>query len=338
MVLLWLALIFSLVGCGRTEDITTSSGPSGKLRISRQYSLSFAPVYVMEKMGTLSKYLPGMEIEYPIFGSPNVAIDAFAANQLEIATMGAPNSIIAWDKGVEVKIIANVCATPPHYLQVRNPDIKSIADFTPQDKIGTVGLGSIDHILLSMASEKILGDVHALDNNLVTMARPDATMAMLNNSAIMAHITPNPYLGKETKAGFPSILTNVEAFGGDYSSVVAIASKKFHDENPLALAGFLAALGEVQCLINQRDPEVMKIIAETEEISETELLEYLNGEGTNYTTTVYGIEGLSDFMFQQGYISKQPVLRDMLYESALAAVGQRSGTSGVLETAQKRGK
>jgi hypothetical protein len=82
----------------------------------------------------------------------------------------------------------------------------------------------------------------------------------------------------------------------------------------------------------------MKIISDTEQIKESDLMQMLNGEGTNYTLTIYGLKGLSDFMYQEGFVAKKLTLKDMCWEEALSTIGQRSGTPGMLEKAQERGK
>jgi NitT/TauT family transport system substrate-binding protein len=53
---------------------------------------------------------------------------------------------------------------------------------------------------------------------------------------------------------------------------------------------------------------------------------------------LYGIEGIADFMYEQGYISKKPALKEILWEPAMAAIGKRQGEPGILEKAQKRGE
>ena len=330
-----LSLILILSACNKSTLDAPVSPTSGNLRIARQYSIMYAPVYVIEKKELLKKYLPNMTVEWSEFGSGAVINEALAANRLDIAFVGTPVSFIAWDKGVEIKILSNVCVSPLG-LQVNNPAIKSLADFTETDKIALPNIGSIQHIILSMACEKELGDAHALDNNLVSMTHPDGAMALINGGGVSAHFTALPYIAQENAAGFETIMTGIDAFGGDYSTIVAVAARKLYDTNPMALAGFLGALSEAMYLINQRDPDVINIIAETEKITIEEVQEFLDWSGTNYTTTLYGLDGMLDFMMTQGYISKKPEMDQILWESAYSTIGLRSGDAGILETAQKR--
>lgn len=303
------------------------------LRIARQHSIMYAPVYVMERLGLMEKYLPGMEIQWLEMGSGAVMNEALAADRMDVAFMGTPPAIIAWNVGLEIRILSNLCISPLG-LQVRDANIARLADFGPNDKIAMPGLGSIQHILLAMACERELGNAHALDNNLIAMTHPDGAMAMLSGGGPTAHLTALPYIAKENEAGFPTILTGTDAFGGDYSTIVSVATKKIHDRNPLALAATLAALNEAMWRINSRDSEVMAIIADKEKISVSEVEKFLDWEGTNYTTTLYGLEGMMAFMEREKYITRRPALRDLLWETACSTIGQRSGRPGVLEKAQ----
>ena len=329
-------MVLSMAGCSNSGSKTDGSTASGTtLRIVRQYSIMYAPVYIMEKANLLEKYLPGVTVEWSELGSGAAINEALAANRLDIAFMGTPPAIIAWDKGIEMRILSNLCVSPLG-LQVSRPEIASLADFNTSDKIAMPGLGSIQHILLSMACEKELGDAHALDNNLVAMTHPDAAMSMVSGGDLAGHLTALPYIATENEAGFKTLMTGADAFGGDYSTIVAVAALKLHDENPAALAGVLAALNEAMYMINTRDAQAITIIAETEKITEEQALAYLDWEGTNYTTTLYGLEGMIDFMLKEAYISKAPALDELLWEAAHSTIGVRAGETGILEEAQLR--
>jgi NitT/TauT family transport system substrate-binding protein len=335
IVILLISIICALSACNAQKTAVKDEMFSGTLRIARQYSMMYAPVYVMEKKGILEKYLPGMTIEWAEIGTSAAIFEAMAANRLDVAFGGAPPAIIGWDKGIKLKILSNLY-NGPMGLQA-NGLIKNLPDFTSGDKIAMPNLGSIQHIILSMACENEFGDAHALDNNIVVLSHPDGATALINGS-VSAHFTALPYLAKENEAGLSTILTGVEAFGGDYSTIVSFATKKFHDENPTSLACIVAALNEAMYLINTRDHDVLTIIAETENISIEETRRFLDWEGTNYTTTLYGIEGFIDFMLREDYISKKPALSELLWEGAYSTIGRRSGTLGILENAQKRGE
>jgi len=323
-----------LGGCGGNAQIASLQF-EGTLHIARQHSIMYAPVYVMQELGLLEQYLPGMEIEWSVFGSGAAINEALAANRLDIAFMGISPAIIAWDRGIEARIFTGLCVAPAG-LQVSNDTINSLADFTVNDRIALPNLGSIQHILLSMASERELGDARALDNNIVAMTHPDGAMALISGSEISAHFTALPFMSRQNNEGFKTILTGTEAFGSDFSTIVGIAANQLQEQNPIVVAAIFSALSDAMVLINQRDEHVIEIISRIEGISEDEVMEYLSWEGTNFTTTLYGIEGMAEFMYREGYISNNPNLEGMLQNTALSAIGSRVGIPSVLETAQER--
>jgi NitT/TauT family transport system substrate-binding protein len=91
-------LNYILCTCGSSQNTTGIF--SGTVRIAQGYGIAYAPVYIMEKKKLLEKYLPGMTIEWPVFGGPAAATEALAANRLDAAFMGIPQTLIAWDKGI----------------------------------------------------------------------------------------------------------------------------------------------------------------------------------------------------------------------------------------------
>jgi NitT/TauT family transport system substrate-binding protein len=73
-----------------------------------------------------------------------------------------------------------------------------------------------------------------------------------------------------------------------------------------------------------------------EKLSLEEVNTFLDWDGMNYSTALYGWEGLIDFMYKQGYISKKPSLEDLCWYPVLAHIGKRSGEPSVLEKALKK--
>ena len=306
----------------------------GTIRIAMQYSMYYAPLYVMQEMGILEKYIPNVKAEWSVLGSGSPMNEALAADRLDIAFMGLGPALIGWDKGV-VKIMSSLCVAPTS-LQVKKPAIKTLADFKPSDKIALPNIGSIQHILLSLACAKQLGNPKALDNNLVSMTHPDGALAMISGSDISAHLTAMPYIVQEVNSGARTILTAKEALGGDCSIIVSVCTEKFRKDKPLMYAAFMSALSDAMTLINKRDPEAIKIIASHEKITPEQAIEYLDWEGTNYTTTLYGVIKIANHMAKSGYISKTPKsVYELTWEGASASIGRRSGEKSILEQAQE---
>lgn len=286
------------------------------LRIAQQYGMQYAPVYVVQKLNLLDKYLPGVQVEWSNLGGGSAMNEAMISGQLDIAFMGIPPVLIAWDKGVDYRIACGICV-PPSELIVRDESINSLADLTAEDKIAVPGVGSIQHIMLSMAALKQLGDANALDNNIVTMANPDAYAALISGSDVAGHFASMPYIDLELEAGMKSILSAQDAYE-QQASIVCVASQAVYAQSDV-YEGLLAALEEAISLLNALDEQVISIVAETEQISEEDAGRYLTWEGTIYSSDVYGLMGLAQFMQENGFIENTLESMDgIAYPSARA--------------------
>lgn len=320
-----------LSGCessGREKGKTDKPFSGLKIRLAKQYGMQYAAVYTAEKLNLIEKYLPGAEIEWSSFAGGAAMNEALIGGHLDVGFMGIPPAVIAIDKGADLKIASGV-SVPPIELMAGKENIKSLGDFGDKDKIAVPGIGSIQHILLSMGAKKYLNDPHFFDNKIVAMANPDAYSSLLSGTEVSAHITTMPYLEKERAEGFRSILSGREAYGD--TSIICVVSKDFHDGSPYAYAALMAALGEAIALVNGKDEKALNIIAETEKLPTELAVRYLDWDGTNYTSNIYGLAGIVSYMLEAGYIKRNLALEDLLWENALAMVGKRRGEASPAE-------
>ena len=135
------------------------------IRVAKQFGLVYAPLMVAEKIDFFSKY--GLKVEWLTLGSGGAVREAMASNELDAAFMEFRRTI-GWDKGLPAKIAAGYCVIPVS-LVTYDENINTLEDFKAEHKIALPSPGSIQHILLSMALEKQLGDPNALDDNLVAL-------------------------------------------------------------------------------------------------------------------------------------------------------------------------
>ncbi len=291
------------------------------VRLAKQYGMQYAAGYIVEKMNLLEKYLPGAKIEWSSFGGGAAITEALISGHLDVGFMGMPPAVIAIDKGADLKIASGVCV-PPFDLMVKEERLQSIADFKPQDKIAIPGIGSTQHILLSIAAKEKLNKARDFDANMVAMANPDAYSSLVSGTEIVGHFTTMPFLELEARQGFRSILTGKEAYGD--ASIVCVTTSKFHS-NPAVYAGLIGALYEAMDLLNKQDPKVLEIIAEVEKISIEDAKAFLDWPGTNYTANIYGLMGIANYMHEVGYIKNKPELEKLVWENARALIGKRTG-------------
>ena len=298
IVLVLLTFGFS-VGLAEKTDFSDT-----EIRISVQYGMQYAPVYVMVNLGLLEELMPGVKVSVVNLTGGSVTNEALISGQIDIGFMGIPPAVIAWSKGVDYKIFTGTCVPPSDVMVRADSGLTSLADFTEDLKIAVPSIGSIQHIMLAAAAKKQFGDAHMLDSIIMPMANPDAFIALLNNAGIVAHMASMPYLDKETQEGFVSILSGRDAFG--MASIVGVCTKDFHNNYPEAFVKLNEALSIAVEKIVAMDEDAVQVISEVEKITPEKAKEYIEWPGTYYSTDVYGAMELASLMYEFGYITKEP--------------------------------
>src|ERR1039457_4617805 len=179
-----------------------------EITIAQQYGVSFLPLMEMEKLGLVEKHaaklgLPGVTVKWAKVAGPSVMNDGLISGALHFASQGAPSLITLWSKtGGQIKGVAAL-TTYPLYLVTRDPDVKTIKDFTAKDKIAVPSVKiSTQAIMLQMASAKAFGETEygKLDPLTISLSHPDATLAFLGNTAgVNTHFSTSPFYETEIK-------------------------------------------------------------------------------------------------------------------------------------------
>src|SRR5947199_3297934 len=131
------------------------------------------------------------------------------------------------------------------FLNTRNPNIKSIRDFTDNDRIALPAPKvSVQAIMLEMAAEKQLGKFDALDKLTVGMSHPDGTAAMLTGKLeITAHFTSAPFQYQQLEnPAIRKLLSSYDATDGPNSFSVVSTTSGWREANPQTYKAVLAAL------------------------------------------------------------------------------------------------
>ena len=312
MLLLTLAASVVFTGCASRNKTEIS-----KIAIAEQFGLAYAPLQLMKEMKLLEKNLPGIEVGWKQLGNTTAIREAMLAGEIDAGFMAIPPFLIGWDKGMEWKIACGLSACPVDLVTNRD-DIKSIEDFSKNDRIALPQPGSVQHILLSMACEKVFGDSHRLDDQLVTLAHPDGMNALLSGTEITAHFTAPPYLFKELEVkGVHRILEGKEAMGTDFTFIVGVTSNKFYNDSPKVYKAFIKSIKEAVEFIEAEPEKAASMLAVVYDMDKEELLKYLTWDGMGYGLSIKGLSEFSNFMKRNGYISRIPErMSDVFLEDA----------------------
>ena len=174
-----------------------------ELKITKQPGLLFAPMLLMEHHKLVEKHakesgLPDLKTSWLTIMSGGANNDALLSGSVHITTSGVTNMLLLWAKtNGDVKGIIGVSGLP-YKLLTRNPNIKTIKDYTTADRIALPTVRqSIQAITLGIALQKAYGDDKAGEKllaNQVTMGHPDALAALLNpQHEITSHFASSPF-------------------------------------------------------------------------------------------------------------------------------------------------
>lgn len=304
-ILLAAALSLSIVTSGCSGRKARGNNKQS-LSIAEQFGLAYAPLQIIKELKILEKNLPGVEINWKQLGNTAAIREAMLADEVDAGFMAIPPFLIGWDKGMTWKIACGLSSNPVG-LVTNKENINSMKDFTSDDRIAVPQPGSVQHILLSMACERFLGDSHMLDSQLVTMAHPDGMNALLSGGEISAHFTSPPYLSNElNQKGMKQVLSGKKAIGTDFTFVVGVASEKLHNDKPEMYSALMKSTGEAIEYLNRNPEETSVILSKAYRMPRDEILAYLNSEDVEYKLDVEGVNEFTDFMKRNKYISRAP--------------------------------
>jgi NitT/TauT family transport system substrate-binding protein len=317
------ALTLSLAG---PAIVRPASGEVNEVRLTRQPGLVYLPLMIMEHEKFIEKEAkargnPDLKASWFVFNSGGAAVDALLSGNVDFVTSGCSNLLVAWSaSGGKVKGVGGAGAIPM-ILVTRNPNVKSLKDFTSADKIAvpTVRV-SMQAVMMQMESEKEFGadQIRKMDPITVAMGHPDAYAALSTGKGeIDSHFSLPPYEQEELKLpGVHAVIDSVKIAGGPVSNGVVFSSVAFHDNNPATYAAVLAALRDAQALIrNDKRAAAQIYLAEThEKLTVDELVTIMNGPNFVYSVAPQRAQKVSETMYRAGSIKmKAASWRDFFF-------------------------
>jgi NitT/TauT family transport system substrate-binding protein len=309
-----LALLLAVIG-------TPASAELAEINVAQQYGVSFLPLMVMERDKLVEKHakaagLSEVKVNWVKVAGPSVMNDGVISGAIQFIAVGAPSLITLWDKtrsNVQVKGVSAM-TTYPLYLNVRNPSVKSIRDFSDKDKIAVPSIKvSTQAIMLQMAAAKEFGDANyaRLDPWTVGLSHPDGLLAITNNSGgVDAHFTTSPFHEQEMKIpGIRTLTTSYEILGGPATALVLAASTKYRDANPKSYKAFYDALKEAIDSINKDKRAAAKVYLEQAKDTKStvdDIYGMISAADYAYTLTPQKVGKTADFMYKIGAVKTRP--------------------------------
>src|SRR5436190_19158434 len=182
---------------------------SNQIRIARQPGLVYLQAIIMEEKKLVEKHaaalgLKDMKVDWSIITSGGVMTEAILSDSIDVAITGISNLLLVWGKtNGQIKSIAGMAGVP-FRMMTRNPNVKSIKDFGPDDRIAVPTIrASMQAMMMGIALEQAygIGQHGRLDSNQVQIGHPDAVQALLNPShEINTHFSIPPYQDIEMRS------------------------------------------------------------------------------------------------------------------------------------------
>ncbi len=315
-----------------------ASAEVAEVRISKGYGILYLPLIVMQEQKLLEKQaakagLGDISTKWLVLDGGNVINDAMMAGTLDFAGTGAPGFVTLWSKakGIrnsEVIGIAGMSATAL-MLTSNNPEVKSLKDFTPKDKIALPGIKtSLSAVVLQMMVAKEFGreNFAKLDPMTVSLPHPEALASLLSGKTeITAHFTSPPFSDLELANPKIHLVANSVDSIGNITLDVVYAPKKFVDANPKMTEAFLAALDEACDYITKNKEGAAEIFTKASPVKVTheQVMQMLNDKGARFSATPDKVMDYADFLGLAGTIKNKPAKWSDMFIPALAS---RSGS------------
>lgn len=290
------------------------------IRIAKQFGISYLPLEVMEGRHLIEARakaagLGDVKVEWSQLSSGAPMNDALLSGSLDIVSGGVGPLLTIWAKtkgNYDVKGIASINSMPL-YLNTIKPNVKTLKDFTPADRIALPAVKvSIQAVTLEMGAEQAFGsgEADALDALTVSMSHPDGMAAMLSgHSEVTGHFTSAPFMYQELEdKRVHRVLSSYDVLGGPSTFNLVWTTSRFHDHNPKLYQAFFAALEDAMTFINgdKKAAAELWIAAEQSKLPLPFVMKILEDPENVFTTAPQNVMKYATFMHKVGSIRETP--------------------------------
>lgn len=303
VIVMSMVLILSLTACQKEKN---SESKDEKLVVAYQMGISYTPLLIMKDQKLIEKhYGKKIDVEWKLMASGAAISEGITAGSVDFGALGSSVAINGIMSNVPYKICTGLAAVSCG-IQTSDKNINSLKDITKDKQIAVTQINSQPHILLAMAAKKELGDAHALDKNLVPMANADGYSALISG-AVQCHMVLSPYnIMEDEEDNMHTIKVSDDVWTKGNTSIVGIGSENIYKNNPELYKAFCDATEEAMKYIKENPNKTAKLLTESYDASEEEILKWLKDDSTQYNTNLQGIMELSNFMVEEGFMDKGP--------------------------------
>ena len=289
------------------------------VRISHGLGVLYLPLIVMREAKLVEKHLEIAGIKSTVswltFDGGGQINDAMLAGALDIAGTSIPAFLTLWSKGRGTRseiVGVSGLSTCALILNTNRPEIRSLADFKPGDKIAVPSAKvSLQAVVLQMAVAKQFGDANwaQLDTNTVSLQHPSAVAALVSgNQDLAAHFASPPFTLAEAKSPRVHAVLRSPDVLGEITLDMVSGAKRFTAANPGHVRAFLAAQAEANAIIATDPARATQLFIQNSgsKIDPAEIEDVLKDPQTRFDTLPHGFMQYVSFMQRAGTIRTVP--------------------------------
>ena len=301
--------------------LPTAARTQETVRIAQQFGLSYLPLHVAidrkliekegEKLG-----LKDIRIEISTIASGAAVNDALISGSVDVAMAGSTVLLNLWDKTVgrdTIKGMMGIADTPICFNTI-DPKIKSIRDFTEQDRIAmTAGKGTQHALVLQMATAEAFGwdNRRKFDELTVSMSHPDGVTALLTGGALVkTHATTVPFIQMElADPRVRTVLSSYDVVGGRHTLIVAYTRQSFVTKQAKLYEATYRGLSEAMQIINADKTAAAALFMKQgkQTLTQEQILAILNDENMiAFTPTPSRVMAFAEYMIKIGMLKNKP--------------------------------
>jgi NitT/TauT family transport system substrate-binding protein len=288
------------------------------VRIGIGFGLAFLPVYLCEDLKLIEKQGKAAHLDlkasYQRFFGAGPLHDAIGAGAIDMGPFGTAPLLVAWEQAKNTPrqfVAVSGITTLPLVLLTNQPNVRTIADFRPADRIAVPTSSSPQMYLLQMQSEKIFGQYDRLRDQIVILPHPDAVAGLLAATGLLAgYFSSAPYSQIALADGrVHKVLSSSDVIGGKASFLIMGASRGYVAAHPQIAGAVAAAMDEAAHVIRddpRRAAEIYLAHEPSKTLDAAAVAAVLNDIKDEFGSAVHGVHAFADFMGRHGELKAPP--------------------------------
>ncbi len=312
------AAIAAALLLGAAGAPSTAWAEANELHLGIQFGLIYLPITIAAEQGLIVKHakeqgLGDVKVVLDRFSGSTAVIDAVMSGNVQLGAYGLPGLLIAWDKTQghqDVRGLAGIGITA--FVVVTNKDnIKTLKDFTDQNRIALPATNSPQAIILKMAAAQLYGaDKYThFDTMMVALPHPDAANALLSGQ-IDGYVSTPPFQQMVLRDKRIHAVARSRDFTGgqDATGVILGGNKKFGDDNPKLAKAVYLGLEDAMTFIHANPAEAadIYIASEKSKLPKDDVQTMLTDGSTVFDVRPHGLKQFADFMLKIGMTKHAP--------------------------------